>query len=113
MSNYSKEKSDFNSILIKPETANILAILSGLSFLLLGMLLPLVGKAGAQTEHYTKNYITFLFILILAATFSGLNLKSRIERRKLDGSPFPRLSLGLCILCGVLFISLFAGLLKI
>ena len=109
----SKSNETFKDLLIKPEVTNTLAILSGLSFLLMGMLLPLVGKAGAVTDHYMANFITFAFVVLIASALSAMNFYARIERRKQDGSPYPKQSLALCIACAVILVSLFTGLLKI
>ncbi|HMP89432.1 MAG TPA: hypothetical protein PJ991_04485 [Kiritimatiellia bacterium] len=108
-----KNNDDISQLLVNPTVGNVLAILSGLAFLLVGMLLPLVGKAGAQTEHYVLNFITFMFFLLVACALSGLNLFVRLMRRKQDGSPYPKASLALCVACGVLLVSLIFGLLKI
>lgn len=99
--------------LVRPEFGTILTILSGLSFLLLGMLLPLVGKAGAKTSHYTANFTAFVFILLVTSALSGLAIKSKLERRKIDASPLPFFSFVIFGLCMLLLVALLLGLLKI
>jgi len=99
--------------LVRPEFGSALTILSGLSFLLLSMLLPLVGKAGVKTAHYTINFSTFLIILLVTSGLSGLAIKAKLERRKLDGSPLPKFSILIFGLCVILLVALLLGLLKI
>lgn len=100
-------------VLARPEVGTILTILSGLFFLLLGMLLPLVGKAGVQTPHYGKNFAMFLTILLITLVLSGLSIKSKLDRRAIDQSPRPWLSIMIGTLSLLLLVALFTGLLKI
>lgn len=102
-----------DSILARPEVGNGLTIASGLSFLFVCMILPLVGKAGVQTTHYSTNLIAFLIVLLLTIALSALAVKSKRGRSKLDKSPRPVFSsiiLGASVL---LLVALVAGLLKI
>ncbi len=96
-----------------PVVGSVLTICSGLSFLVLCMTLPLVGKAAADVSHYSVNYMTFLGILILSLAFAVLATISKLERRKVDLSPFPMFSAILLGLCLLLLFALLFGLLKI
>lgn len=113
MGDYNRNTSDLKSFLARSEIGTTLTILSGLAFLLLSMFLPLVGKAGAKTAHYATNYTAFLLLLLLTLGLSGLAIKSKLDRRKIDGSPFPLMSSLLGALCVLLLIALLFGLLKI
>jgi hypothetical protein len=88
-----------------------LAILSGLSFLAVGMFLPLVGKAGYVTPHATKNAIAFFLILLVSGLLALLALLAKLDRRAVDGSPFPVLSLGLLVVNAFLMVAFLLGLL--
>ena len=92
-----------------PLTGSVLAVLSGLSLLLLGMLLPLVGKAGAATEHADANAATFGAALGAALLLSLSAAGSKLARRARDGSPLPRWSLGMAGFCLVLTLAFLAG----
>jgi hypothetical protein len=98
--------------LSRPEIGQVLTILSGLSFLLTGMLLPLVGKAGAKVYHYGTNFTAFLVVLLVTLALSGLAVRSKLERRQLDGSPRPLFSMIIFGLSAILLVALLLGLLK-
>jgi hypothetical protein len=106
-------KTDDQPFLSRPEVGSALTILSGLSFLLTGMLLPLVGKAGAKVSHYGTNFTAFLIVLLITLTLSGLAVRSKLERRSLDGSPRPLFSMVIFGLSVILLLALMLGLLKI
>lgn len=108
----SKDTTD-SSLLSRPEIGTALTILSGLFFLLTGMLLPLVGKAGVKSYHYGSNFAAFLIVLLLTLSLSGLAIRSKMERRQLDRSPRPLFSMAIFGLSTVLLIALLLGLLKI
>ncbi|HMP72810.1 MAG TPA: hypothetical protein PKE55_06045 [Kiritimatiellia bacterium] len=116
MSSYTKNKIEPVSDALhfsSPLVGSVLTILAGLSFLVLAMLLPLVGKAGAVTDHYTQNLIAFSSVLVVTLALSVAATMSKLQRRREDGSPFPYFSaivLGFTLLFGV---SLMLGLLKI
>jgi len=99
--------------LSRPEVGSGLSIVSGLAFLFLCMLLPLVGKAGAQTDHYTQNFIAFLLVLLITLGLSGAAVKSKLDRRARDGSPLPKFSLMILGFSVLFFFALISGLLKI
>lgn len=100
-------------LIARPEVGTGLTIASGLSFLFLCMILPLVGKAGVQTVHYTKNYITFLLVLLITIALSALAVKSKWERSRIDNSPRPKFSFLVLGLSLLLLVALVTGLLKI
>lgn len=96
-----------------PAVGSALTVLSGLSLLFLCTILPLVGKAGAAAPHTQKNFVAFLGVLLLSFVLAGGAVLSKMARRKLDGSPLPAFSLGLCALYTVLLFALMTGLLRI
>ncbi|MGA1193407.1 MAG: hypothetical protein ACO398_00350 [Kiritimatiellia bacterium] len=109
----SKTKPGGEHFLVRPAVGTGLTIVSGLFFLLVCMILPLVGKAGIYTSHYAQNLAAFVFILLLTIASSGLAIYSKLERRKSDGSPLPYFSLMVAGLAILLFLALISGLLKI
>jgi len=113
MADRNQNISKFDSPLVRPMVGSTLTILSGLAFLLLAMFLPLVGKSAVKTEHYNLNFTAFICLLIITLMLSGLAVKSKMDRRKIDGSPIPLFSMIIGGLSLLLFISLILGLLKI
>jgi uncharacterized membrane protein YidH (DUF202 family) len=109
----SKIKPGGEHILVRPAVGTGLTIVSGLFFLLVCMILPLVGKAGVQTPHYLQNYVIFLVVLLLTIGTSGLAVYAKLERRKTDGSPLPYFSMLVFGSGLLLFLALILGLLKI
>lgn len=110
------------SFFARPAVGTALTICSGLSFLFLGMLLPLVGPAamhgsgspGATRAPWaTRNYLTFLGVLLVSLTLAILATWSKLERRRIDRSPLPYFSMGMIGICLVLLIALLTGLLAI
>lgn len=99
-----------NDVLFKPATGTALAVASGLSFFFLCMILPLVGPAGSRVEHAGQNKVAFLAVLLVTFTLAALSAFSKLGRRKIDGSPRPFFSFGLCAVCVLtLVILLFDG----
>jgi hypothetical protein len=97
-------------VLFRPTTGTALAVASGLSFFFLCMILPLVGPAGSRVAHASENKVAFLFVLLVTFTLAALSAFSKLGRRKVDGSPLPFLSFGLCGICLLtLVILLFDG----
>ncbi len=96
-----------------PLVGTVLTILSGLSFLFLCMILPLVGQAGAAAPHAPKNTQAFLAVLLVSLGLGAVAVYSKVERRKLDNSPLPYFSMGLCGICVLLLLTFLAGFLKI
>lgn len=101
------------SLLAKPWFGTLLTTLSGLSFLLVCMILPLVGKAGVRTTYAAENQRAFLATLLVATFFAAAASWSKISRRHIDNSPLPMFSLILLALCLLLLVALFMGLLHI
>lgn len=108
-----QRKDDLRDTLVRPEVGTGLTIASGLSFLFLCMILPLVGKAGVQTSHYWKNFLGFLVVLLITGGLAGLAVHSKLKRRDMDGSPLPYFSLIILGLSVMLLLALLLGLLKI
>lgn len=98
---------------MQPEIGSVLTILAGLSFLVTCMILPLVGKAGAQVYHYPKNYMAFLVAVLVSIGLSGMATKLKLERSRLDGSPRPKFSMAILGVSLALLLALLTGLLKI
>ena len=88
-----------NDIIFKPVVGTTFAVLSGLSFFFLCMILPLVGPAGSRVPHAGQNKVAFLSVLVLTFVLAGLSAFSKMGRRKIDQSPLPLFSLGLCGVC--------------
>jgi len=107
------EDSQITVILANPLTGSLLTIASGLAFLFLLMILPLVGAAGYATSYYRTNFTAFLCVLLFSLLLAVLAVISKMARRKIDGSPLPWMSICLCGVFVVLLISLLGGLLHI
>lgn len=99
--------------LADPVVGTVCTVASGLSFILVCMLLPLVGKSGSVTMHARENFLAFLAAVLLSLILAALATYAKIERRKLDGSPRPNFSIVLCILSGLLLLALLTGILRI
>jgi hypothetical protein len=114
------QKPEKLSFFAQPEVGAIFTILSVLSFYFLCMVLPIVGPAAAHgsgspgattAAHYHQNCLAFLTLLLISLALAVLALISKLERRKIDQSPFPIYSAGLCVVCVFLGIALFTGML--
>ena len=101
------------SFFATPWVGTLFTVLSGLSFLLTCMFLPLVGKAGAVVTYARQNFIAFLAVLIVSLILAALATVSKLERRKIDQSPLPLFSFVLVGLCALLLVALLTGLLAI
>lgn len=101
------------SFFAKPAMGSFFTVLSALAFLVLCMVLPLVGQAGVATEYARQNFYTFLAVLTACFVLAVLAVLSKMERRKLDQSPLPYSSIGLCAICIALFIALVTGMLGV
>lgn len=95
-------------VYVRSWAGTLLTVLSGLSFLLVCMLLPLVGQAGAHTSFADQNRTTFTAYLILSILLSSAAIFSKLMRRKLDQSPLPVFSFVLCALGLLLLVALMA-----
>ncbi len=100
--------SKFKILLQKPATGSV-----GYLFFFNCMLLPLVGRAGSNAPHADKNRLAFLLVLGFTFMLAALATWSKLMRRTDDQSPLPYWSLGLCVVCAVLFILLMTGLLAV
>jgi hypothetical protein len=96
-----------------PAVGTVFTILSGLSFLFLCMILPLVGRAGVQTVHVRENDMAFLCAVLVSLALSALATVSKLARRKIDGSPRPLYSVVLLALTLLLLVAQCMGLLRI
>lgn len=110
------------SFFAKPAVGSVLTVLGGVAFLFLCEILPLVGPAAAkgsgspgaiQAAHYKLNLFAFLCTLMVTMALSIGAILSKLERRKIDGSPLPFFSILLTGLCVLLIFALFTGLLTI
>jgi len=107
MNDKSSNEYDF---ICKPAVGTALAVLSGLSFFFLCMILSFVGPAGSKVPHADQNKVAFLSVLLLTFVLAALSGWSKLGRRRVDGSPFPYFSFGLCGVClFTLVILLFNG----
>lgn len=96
-----------------PAAGTFLTVLSGLSFLVVCVLLPLVGPAGAATPFAAENRRAFALYVVLSLLFSLGAIVSKLTRRRIDRSPLPVSSLALCGLNLFLLVALVSGLLSI
>jgi len=101
------------SLLVHPLTGNILAVLAGLAFMLVCMLLPLVGAAGSAVPYDRSNFRAFLAALLVALLLSASAAASKWVLHRQVGGPRPYASLLLTGLCGVLLLALLTGLLSL
>ncbi len=109
-----------------------LTVVAGLSFQFLCMVLPLVGKAGMNPwreyavrgmmnvpgphgfdSYVTQNKIAFLVVLFITLGLSVTAAYARLQRRKIDGSPFPKFAATLIVCCMVLLVAHLTGYLQI
>ena len=97
----------------KPVVGSALTVAAGISFFFNCMLMPLVGRAGASSPNADKNQLGFLAVLGLTFTLAALATWSKMMRRSDDKSPLPYWSLGLCVICTVLFVLLLTGRLAV
>jgi hypothetical protein len=104
----------------RPVVGSFFTILSALSFYITCMILPLVGPAAAHgsgspgattSANYHENFMAFLAVLLVSLVLAVLALISKLQRRKIDQSPFPLYSAGLCAVCVFLVFALFTGML--
>jgi uncharacterized membrane protein len=73
------------------------------------MSLPLVGPSGSKVAHAAQNQAAFLGVLFVTFLLAGLAAFSKIQRKKVDESSLPYLSLGLCGFCVLTLIVLLSG----
>ncbi|QHI68052.1 hypothetical protein [Tichowtungia aerotolerans] len=97
----------------KPLTGSVLTVAAGLSFFFTCMLLPLVGRAGSSVPYAGKNQATFLGVLGTTLLLAVLATWAKFMRRSEDQSPLPLWSIGLCMICVLLFALQLTGLLAI
>ncbi|HPG01168.1 MAG TPA: hypothetical protein PLE77_14010 [Kiritimatiellia bacterium] len=100
-----------------PWVGSVFTIASGVSFLFLCMILPLVGPAATHgsgspgagpAPQLPQNRMAFTGVLLLSLALAVLAVFSKMERRKIDKSPLPIYSfllVGLCVLLLVAFVT--------
>ncbi len=105
----------------RPAVGSFFTIASGVLFLFLCMILPLVGPAAVHgsgspgagpAPHLKQNYMAFSSVLFFSLLTAVLAVRSKLERRKIDGSPLPWYSIGLLAICVFILIALVTGLLN-
>ena len=107
----------------KPEVGTAFTMAAWIAFLAVCMMLPMVGQAGVQVKYQASvgselsqamaNQIAFGAVAVISLLLSIAAIFSKLERRKLDNSPLPKLSIILCGTCVVVLLSFFTGLLGI
>ncbi|MDZ4198440.1 MAG: hypothetical protein U1E27_04050 [Kiritimatiellia bacterium] len=90
-----------------------MAILAGLVFIFLCMILPLVGRAGVQTAWAATNRLVFTLTLLATLALSGLAVGTKTAQRRLTGSPRPLASIGLLLTSLLLLLALLTDTLGI
>ena len=100
-------------LFFQPAVGTVLTVLSGLAFLFVCMILPLVGKAGVATVHAHENNLAFSAVLVLTLVLAILASISKLQRRRVDQSPLPYFSIVLASLAGLLLAAHVLGLLRI
>jgi hypothetical protein len=110
------------SPLANPVVGNALTALAGIVFLFLCMIFPLVGPAAVHgsgspgagpAPHLKLNYMAFSGVLALALILAVAAVVSKIERRKVDGSPLPFYSIALVMVLVAIVIVFALGLLSL
>ncbi|RKX45499.1 MAG: hypothetical protein DRP64_04630 [Verrucomicrobia bacterium] len=94
-----EENHSYDGLLFRPRTGTILAVVSGLSFFFLCMILPLVGPSGSKVAHAAQNKAAFLGVLMVTFLLAALASYSKIGRRKIAGGSLPYYSLVLSAVC--------------
>lgn len=108
-----QEEQSNKSLISDPMVGSILTVASGICFLVLGMILPLVGRAAALTPYYGRNKTAFLGVVLLSIVLAGAAIFSKLQRRKIDQSPLPYFSILLLGLSTMLLLAFLMGLLAI
>lgn len=115
-------KAEKTAFFAMPAVGTTLSLLAGLSFLFLLMILPLVGPAAVYgsgspgagpVPHLKENYLAFSATLALSIALNILAVVSKLERRKVDGSPLPYFSFALLVILALLLLAFVLGLLSI
>ena len=107
----------------KPEVGTAFTMAAWVAFLALCMMLPMVGQAGVQVKYLARvgsdlsqaaaNSMAFAGVSVISLMLSVTAIFSKLERRKIDHSPLPKLSIILCGMCLILLLAFVTGLLGI
>jgi len=108
-----KNASILERSLDNPVLAATLSVVAGLFFLVLCMLLPLVGRAGAAVPYSAENHRTFLAVAVVTLAFSLLASLLKLRQRKLNGAPLPVFTLALTLLTAATILALWTGVLRL
>lgn len=101
------------SVLMQPWVGTLFTTLSALGLMLLGILLPLISKAGTVVSYSAKNTTVFAVALLLTLLCSGAAVAVNMKRRAVDGSPLPLVSLIICSVLVFIFGCFITGLLRV
>ena len=90
--------------IIKPGKSTLqlaLAIAAGFSFYVVCMIFSMVGPAGSRVPYAQaqKNKVTFLCMVFVTIALAGSSAFLGMQSRKMNGTPVPKVMLGLCVLC--------------
>jgi hypothetical protein len=103
------EQDNSKQLFFRPVTGSVLAVVAGLSFFVLCMILPLVGPAGSRVEHAGQNRAAFTAVLLVTLALAAASTWSKLGCRKQFGGTLPWFSLGLVAVCVLTFFVLVAG----
>ena len=97
---------------VRPWVGNGLTVAAGVALQFTIILLPLVGPTGARTAHARLNAVSWLAVLAVALGLSLWALWTKWQRRRFDGSPFPKWSAGLVLVSCWLLVAFVFGWLR-
>ncbi len=95
--------------LVKPIVGDTLAVMAGIALLLVGMMLPLVGRAGVAAPHAMENRRAFGAALLCALGLSLAAAGVKWRRHRRAGDPPPWATTALALLCFFLWLALISG----
>jgi magnesium-transporting ATPase (P-type) len=98
-----------NTLFATPFVGTTLAMVAGLSFFFLCMILPLVGPSGSKTAQAGQNQLAFIGVLLLTTLLAAVASYSKILYRKIAGGARPYWSLSLTIICILTLLIQLAG----
>lgn len=89
---------------------NALTALGGLFFFFLCMLFPLVGRSGVDAPHASKNFSTFLSVLLVALGIAGFALYVKQNESRAQNKPYPYVTATMTGVYVVMLMCLLLGL---